>query len=157
MIPMSSLSYEFAKYPSPKGIILRPMIPVRLRYKGYQPLDTLMLVDSGADFSMISREFADNLGINTTECSPIQTSTASGRMIAVETEIRIRFGQRREIYDYEIPVQIPLRKGFPELPLLGRYPLFRDFDVNFRMGYCQSRGKFVIKRVTRRRPDSDYR
>lgn len=47
------LRYPFTRFDTPGGAVLRPLLPVRLRY-GDRTLPTELLVDSGADGSMIS-------------------------------------------------------------------------------------------------------
>jgi len=70
--------------------------------------------------------------------------------------VHITFGQRSEIYEMVLPVQIPLRRGFPSMPLIDREPFFHEFDIDFRMGYTETKGKFVIRKVKRRRPTGRY-
>jgi len=58
-----TLSYKFVEVDTPKGRLLRPYMPVTLRFEGYEPLDTVMMIDSGADFSMIEGALAEELRI----------------------------------------------------------------------------------------------
>ncbi len=153
---MPSLSYKFTSSVLEDGTtILRPLVPVNLQFGNGRKLNTLMLVDSGADYSMIDRELAQQLGVD-----PIRMGKTSGSSGEADVEIsklhaELVYGNRT--FPFEMPVQVPLEKGFPVIPLLGREPFFWLFDVNFRMGYTETKGKFVIIPVRKRRRARDYR
>ncbi len=152
----ASLSYKFVDFDTPKGVIQRPLIPVTVEYPGHGSLDTGMIVDSGADFLMIDREFATGLGIPVENLPRSKTTGATGSGQVAEAEVIVTIGQRDDIFEITMPIQIPLRFGYPRIPLLGREPPFDVFDVSFRMAYAKTKGKFVLSEVTRRRKDEDY-
>ncbi len=54
----SAFSYRFTRFDSPRGPILRPLLPVRLSYAGGSCVETHVLVDSGADYSMLPNDLA---------------------------------------------------------------------------------------------------
>lgn len=142
--------------PTPKGLIPVPLIPVKIQYKNSKPVDTLLLLDSGADFSMIPRNFAEGLGIDCERLPVTSTSGVGGECKVGETAVYISFGQRGENYEFKIPVQIPLDPKIQIVPLLGRIPLFYEFDISFRMGYCEDKGKFTLKKVIKRHDGKKY-
>jgi len=124
-----------------------------MQYRDKDPVDTMMIVDSGADFSMISREFAEaSLGIDVDALPTSTTSGIGGSAKVAETKVLVKFGDEGRNYDLEMLVQIPFGQDSPILNLLGRIPAFREFDISFRMGYCDTTGKFVLKRVEKRHP-----
>lgn len=88
-------------------------------FSGHKPIDTHLLLDSRADFSMIPKDLTEGLGINIATCPKISTSGIGGEINVAENLIWIKFGQRNEIYELEIPIQIPLKEGVG-MPLLGR-------------------------------------
>jgi len=152
----ASLSYGFVEFTTPKGLLQRPLIPVTIEYPGHGSLDTSMIVDSGADLSMIEREFAAGLGIQVENLPRSKTDGAIGSGQVAEAEVMITISQREHVFEITMPIQIPLRYGYPRIPLLGREPIFKIFDVSFRMAYAETKGKFVLSEVTRRRKDEDY-
>jgi hypothetical protein len=151
-----TLSYIFWAIKTPKGGVLRPLMPVRLQYKTNKPIDILMLLDSGADFSMLPRSVGEGLGVPCDVLPTTVTTGVSGECSVGETTIYITFGQRGEIYEYDMPVQIQLDEKVNFQPVLGRVPLFYDFDIAFRMGYCEGKGKFTLSKIKRRREPSKY-
>lgn len=150
-----TLSYFFTGVQTPLGLIMRPMMPVTFWHSTGERIDTLILIDSGADLSMIPKRIAQSLGIDFESCPKGVTGGVGGKTNVVMSAISIRFGHGKETYELEIPVQIPIKKEIP-YPLLGREPFFRFFDVSFRMGFCEDKGKFVIKEVTKVHPSGDY-
>jgi hypothetical protein len=150
-----TLSYFFTRIETPLGVILRPLMPVTLKHSTSDSLDTLMLIDSGADLSMIPKSMAQSIGIDLSSCPTGVTGGVGGATDVVMSEATLSFGQRKEVHEVDIPVQIPTKTDIPS-PLLGREPFFRFFDVSFRMGFCEDKGKFVIKEVTKVHRSSDY-
>jgi len=150
------VTYDFSGVPTPEGIILRPYLPVSLRYKENDEIDTYMLVDSGADYSMIERAMAEVLNIPVDSLStlenPISGVTGTAQVVQAKIEVSFGYGPDSFVID-DMPIQIPLKRGIPPVGLLGRIPLFYDFDITFRMGYTKDQGRFSLKEVTRRRSD----
>jgi hypothetical protein len=107
-----NLSYNYTRY-IVKGVeILRPIIPVELQYKNNEPIIYTMLLDSGADFSLLSKDVGDSLGIDTDRESDDDVYGVTGHTPIIEEKIKIRFGigNRYEFKD-EILVQITKKKG----------------------------------------------
>lgn len=52
-------------------------------------------------------------------------------------------------YEYrkEIPIQVTQIRGYPFIPALGRDPLFKKFDIHFRMGLPPKERKFVLSKL----------
>ena len=152
-----ALSYRFSRSKSPRGPILRPLLPVQLVYKADRPIQTVMLIDSGADFSLLPRSLAKALEIPLSTLSMDSSVGISGEPIDVAwANVRMTFGQRNATFEIDLPIQVVQEGDGPVVPLLGRHPFFRDFDISFRMGFAETKGKFVISPVTRRRKDKDY-
>ena len=155
---VSSLSYKFEEFQTPVGLVQRPFLPVRIQYRNKPPVDTKMLVDSGADVSVILREFAeDALEIDVERLPRSRTSGVGGETEVGLAETYIRLGYGKIFHELKIPVQIPLSYESIKYNLLGRHPFFYEFDVSFRMGYSMDLGKFVLKKVEKRRPSNRYK
>lgn len=144
-----NLSYFWTLVKTPKGNLLRPMIPVTCSYK--EELETPFILDSGADFSMMSKEMAETIGIPVDDFKPTPNLVGGvgGETEVIEINILVKFGQRNNIYSEKIPFQIPIREGKLKIPILGREPIFRAFDIGFRMSFDDYLGKFTLKKIER--------
>lgn len=144
-----NLSYAFTPYDINGKTVIRPMLPVTLKGNSTE-FPTALLVDSGADFSMIRREIVeDAFGIDISKLK----GTSKSQGIAGETievafvTLTMVFGYGRLYFREDIPFQVPLNPDKnPPLSLIGRDPFFYRYRVDFRMGYTDdsSLGKFVI-------------
>ena len=129
------------------------------------PFPSEILIDSGADYSILRYDIAkDALGIPV-ETLPKTSSPATGisgkRLQTVETNIglTIPYGAR-SIENLHFPVKIILDKNSqPQISLLGRVPFFHDFRIDFRMGYTddKSLGKFVLYHEDKKRKAVNYK
>jgi len=142
------LSYNFTEYTVKKTHVLRPIIPVELQYKDNDPIEFTMLLDSGADFSLISQDVAASLGIHTQRepDDTIQGVTGDTSTFTERIKIRIGMGAKNE-YQKELPIQVTQIRGYPFIPAIGRDPLFKEFDIHFRMGLPPKERKFVLSKL----------
>jgi hypothetical protein len=142
------LSYDFTVYKVKHTEVLRPIIPVELQYKDNDPIEFTMLIDSGADFSLISQDVAASLGISTKRDPDDTIQGVTGDTSTLTEQIMIRFGMGHK-YEFkkEIPIQITKIRGYPFIPALGRDPLFKEFDIHFRMGLPTKERKFVLSKL----------
>ncbi len=132
------LSYSYF----PSKPLQRPIIPVRLR-NNKKLLDVGMLLDSGSDFSMIPVSISEALEINIDRLKKTKTIGIGGIPIEVKmSELELILKRGREEYELSMPVQINLNPDV--IPLLGRTPLFDEFDVTFR----QWKNQINLKKMT---------
>ena len=72
----------------------------------------------------------------------------TGPTPVIEEKIKIRFCMsNRYEFEAEIPVQITKKKGQSAIPALGLKPIFRAFDVHFRMILADDKKKFVLSKL----------
>ncbi len=119
-------------------------------------LETPILIDSGADVSMIQHELAEKLGLEmgaTESTHGISGETAVYRSFV---DARIRHGSTL-LEQLRLPIHVPTESGKLTLPLLGRESFFYEYDISFRMGYTPTKGKFVLTPVERRRDADRYK
>jgi hypothetical protein len=141
--------------------VLRPYLTVTLR-NGEKEFSTLALVDTGADFNMLPREVAEVLGVDVERLSgpalPFSGATAGGK--AKPCTLKVEVVGRGESLGFENPFLIILNpaEGKARDVLIGRHPLFHDFDFGFRMGFTDDPeiGKFTMNKVTKRRDASRF-
>lgn len=137
------------------------MLPVILK-KDDVEFPTMLLVDSGADYSMLTKDIVrDALGIDLSALKKEgKTSGIAGETEIAWITIKIGFGQRNIYFEEEIPFQVPLDEGKdPPVPLLGRDPFFYRYRIDYRMGFTadSSLGKFVIYPEKQKRSPTRYK
>ena len=136
-------------------------MPTIIKFKN-RIFKTHLLVDSGADYSMLRKEVAEFLGVDWKNLKRTGlTSGIGGKPIStsyVVCEIEITYRNRK--INEDIPFQIILdKKSDPEINILGRIPFFYDYRVDFRMGYTDSKtlGKFVIYKEEKKRKATKFK
>jgi len=148
MVYKYNLSYNFTVYHFKGMEILRPIIPVILQYEDNEPLALTMLLDSGADVTLVSKDVGESLGIDTDRDADDDVYGIDGYTSVIEERVKIRIGMgTRNEFEAEIPLQITKKKGRPAIPALGREPIFREFDIHFRMGLPEGKRKFVLSKL----------
>jgi predicted aspartyl protease len=109
--------------------IMRPKIPVKFSKNG-KSINVIGLLDSGSDFIVIPKELAEYLelkyGTKTEECEGIGGSVCLKYSHA-------NFSVNGHIF-HNIPVHVlPEGSDLPGGIIIGREPLFREFDVEFSL------------------------
>jgi hypothetical protein len=106
-----------------------PIVPVRFKYKQKKTPVIEALLDSGGDFIVIPMPIAKYLEMDLDQSSDVDT--AGGTTCMYRTEVDMIIGKKdcctsyfnREIHvssQHDIPI------------LLGRNPLFEDYEITFR-------------------------
>ena len=121
------ITFPFKKRQSKRlGEVLKPLIPVRL--VGPESSETvLMLLDSGADLSLIPYSVGEAIGLepDMSRRSEIQ-GVGEGSVPYILSRVQISIGA----------TEVPVRIGWTlieEVPLLlGRLDVFRHFAIEFR-------------------------
>lgn len=106
----------------------RPLIPVKFIYKDNSTLPILCLVDSGADYSYLTTEIADLLGIDLKTIKPeASRGINDSPFLCYPSEIDIEVGGHR----LNIPVHFSsqLSKEFP--CILGQEHFFSKARIVF--------------------------
>lgn len=108
------------------GMIWRPFVGVSLLSKArkeWWPVE--MLVDSGADYTMLPRRYADNLEIDlNVECSSITTSGIGGaETVYIYKGLEIKIGN----WQKKVPVGFLERDDVPAL--LGRLDCLEVLEI----------------------------
>ncbi len=134
-----TLSFKYKTVKRPDGSEIKtPSIPITLF--GSEVIDTLGLIDSGADISAISKDMAETL------CLDMNAKITSafgigGKVDSIETTMTIEIRKGHEQYRFVIPVKVILDHF--EFPLLlGRSGFFDQFKITF----SQKEGKVTLKK-----------
>mgnify|MGYP001129421421 CR=1 FL=1 len=123
------VKFPFKKEKSPVlGIISRPIAKVHFwSKKGRYWLEVSMIIDSGADYTLLPRYYADDLKINLQKDCKVFTTIGIGGQEKVYflPSIKIKLGKWKR----KIPVGFLDRDQVP--PLLGRHKFMEKFNTLF--------------------------
>lgn len=111
------------------GEIQRPFVEVLFFAKGREVwLPVAMLVDSGADYTMLPSSYAELLSIDCNrDCTPIITSGIGGsETVYIYRSQKIKINK----WEYAIPIGFLERDSIP--PLLGRLHCLEVLEVIFK-------------------------
>lgn len=121
-----------------------------------------MMVDTGADLSMIRKEMLEHLGVDIKNCAPAgTTSCADGKISPVSSiDLEVEISGGRYTWNETIPFLLFKDEGKdPDPPLIGRHPFFNRFRIDFRMGYTNDPklGKFTVYKEESKRDAYRYK
>lgn len=118
--------FKFAKETSSSlGIVYRPIAKVGLKDANGDLFELSMLVDSGADITILSRRIGDIMGIDVETGEEKIFRGIVGEMIAYVHKIPLFINGK------EIETRVAF--ALSEVPnLIGRLDIFKNFEINFR-------------------------
>jgi predicted aspartyl protease len=118
--------FKFAKENSSSlGIVYRPIAKVGLRDAGGDLFELSVLVDSGADITILSKRIGDIMGVNVEQGEAKVFRGIVGEIIAYVHKIPLSINGK------EIETRVAF--ALSEVPnLLGRLDIFKNFEISFR-------------------------
>jgi hypothetical protein len=120
-----------------------PSIPVTLIGDSMK-IDSVCLVDSGADISAMPKDVAELLGLDLNG-TVVQAFGIGGKVDAVESKLNLIVEKGHEHYPLEVPVKVIMEEyDFPIL--LGREKFFDEFIISFD----QKKEKITLKKNSER-------
>ncbi|MFC1691599.1 retropepsin-like aspartic protease [Nanoarchaeota archaeon] len=134
-----TIIFNYKTVKRPDGTKVKtPSIPILLSEK--EKIETVALLDSGADISAVPKDIAEILGLDLRK-KHTPAFGIGGRTDAVDTTMKITISKGHEIYNFRIPVKVIL--GNYDFPvLLGRAGFFDKFVISFN----QIQEKVSLKR-----------
>lgn len=127
-----AVSFEFERSSSPiLGVVRRPIAQVycysAAKHRWYE---VWMIVDTGADYTLLPRYMMERLGVNLKDCRVFQTFGIGGKERAFFlNKLQVKLGEWKR----DIPVGFLDRDDVP--PLLGRHRFFETFLTTFSPTY----------------------
>ncbi|MFZ5366463.1 MAG: retropepsin-like aspartic protease [Patescibacteria group bacterium] len=122
------VSFPYEERPSSLfGKVKRPVAKLKFwskKFKRY--LEYVLLVDTGADYTLFPKHIAFELGIDLQKnCKPFSTSGVGGKekVYFAKQKLKMKIGSLEK----EIPVGFLDKEDIP--PLLGRESCLNDFDL----------------------------
>ena len=106
-----------------------PVIPVKFYYKNKETPVIDALLDSGGDFIVIPMPIARYLGLRLKKAGSVDT--AGGTTLLFKATLSMILGKKEETAAYNnIQIHVSARNDIPVL--LGRHPIFEDFEITFK-------------------------
>ena len=106
-----------------------PIIPVKFYYDGKETPFIDALLDSGGDFIVIPMPIAHYLGLNLKKAGDVDT--AGGTATLYKAILNMVMGGKNNYVEYNnIQIHVSGRNDIPVL--IGRHPIFEDYEIIFR-------------------------
>ena len=118
--------FKFARENSSSlGFVYRPIAKVGLKDANGDMFELSMLVDSGADISILSKRIGDIMGVDVEQGEAKVFRGIAGEMMAYVHKIPLSIDGKE--------VETRVAFALSEVPnLLGRLDIFKNFEISFR-------------------------
>ena len=106
-----------------------PILPVKFYYKKKKTPLIDALLDSGGDFIVIPLPIATYLGLKLKKAGSVDT--AGGTTDLYKAKLNMTIVKRNKSFTYKnILIHVSARNDIPVL--IGRHPIFEDYEITFR-------------------------
>ena len=106
-----------------------PVVPVKFFYKTKETPFIDALLDSGGDFIVIPMPIARYLGLRLKKAGEVDT--AGGTTSLFKATLSMIMGKKEKTSVYKnIQIHVSGRNDIPVL--LGRHPIFEDYEITFK-------------------------
>jgi hypothetical protein len=106
-----------------------PVVPVKFHFKDKETPFIDALLDSGGDFIVIPMPISNYLGLKLKKAGDVDT--AGGTTTLYKATLNMMLGTKEKNVIYEnILIHVSARNDIPVL--LGRYPIFEDYEITFK-------------------------
>ena len=117
-----------------------PIVPVKFYYKGKKTPLIDALLDSGGDFIVIPLPIARFLDLKLKKAGSVDT--AGGEACLYKTTLNMIIGKKNKTSTYNnIQIHVSARNDIPVL--LGRHPIFEDYEITFK----KQKNKLILNPV----------
>lgn len=116
------------------GKIYRPVAQVFFFSKNNQWIESWMIIDTGADYSLLPKYMAEKLGVNLKkDCQMFNTRGVGGEeKVYLKKNLKVKIGN----WERAVPVGFLDKDNIP--PLLGRQGFLETFEVLFSSNHTVS-------------------
>jgi predicted aspartyl protease len=117
-----------------------PIIPIKFIYKKKETPVIDALLDSGGDFIVIPMPIASYLGLKLKKAGSVDT--AGGTTLLYKANLNMIMGKKdkKAIYN-NIEIHVSVRNDIPVL--IGRYPIFEDYEITF----IKQKNQLILKSI----------
>lgn len=116
----SRLIFDYYRY---------PIVPVKFYYKDKKTPIIDALLDSGGDFIVIPLPIARYLGLKLKKAGSVDTAGGTASLFKAKLSMIIDKKDRTVTYT-NIQIHVSARDDIPVL--LGRHPIFEDYEIIFK-------------------------
>jgi len=137
-----AITYRYKRIERPgNSYVYTPSIPVTLT-NGVEAIDTIALLDSGADHCVLPIGLAELLDLDLS-ATPLETGGIGGSVQSIPTEMTVIVRNSHERYSIRTPVWAIIGGHDEVPPILGREGFFEHFEITFK----QIQKKIILKKV----------
>ena len=116
----NTLKFEYCQY---------PIVPVKFSFNNRKTPIIEALLDSGGDFIVIPSPIAKFLDLKLKKAGSVDT--AGGKTSLYKAKLDMIMGEKNNSEKYDdIEIHVSGRNDIPVL--LGRYPIFEDYEITFK-------------------------
>ena len=117
-----------------------PVVPVKFYNEEKETPFIDALLDSGGDFIVIPMPISNYLGLKLKKAGDVDT--AGGTTLLFKATLSMIIGKREETVTYNnIQIHVSARNDIPVL--LGRHPIFEDYEITFK----KQKNKLMLKSI----------
>jgi hypothetical protein len=117
-----------------------PVVPVKFYYKDKETPFIDALLDSGGDFIVIPMPISNYLGLKLKRAGDVDT--AGGTTSLFKTTLNMMMGTKEKNVIYNnIQIHVSGRNDIPVL--LGRQPIFEDYEITFN----HKKNQLILKTI----------
>jgi hypothetical protein len=118
-----------------------PIVPVKFCYKERETPYIDALLDSGGDFIVIPMPIAHYLDLKLKKAGDVDT--AGGITSLYKADLNMSMGGKNDCAEYKrIQIHVSGRNDIPVL--IGRHPIFEDYEIIFR----KKKNQLILKSAT---------
>jgi len=136
----TSFIFDYCKY---------PIIPVKFHYKDKKTPIIEALLDSGGDFIVIPMPIAQYLELELEEAGDVDTAGGTASLFKSTLNMSIEKDEMINLYENN-QIHVSARNDIPVL--LGRSPIFEDYEITFK----KQKNQLILKYTNGNNDSQDH-
>lgn len=130
-MPEPILIFDYYRY---------PIIPIKFIYKEKETPVIDALLDSGGDFIVIPMPIASYLGLKLKKAGSVDTAGGTTSLFKANLDMIMGKKDKKVTYD-NIQIHVSIRNDIPVL--IGRHPVFEDYEITF----IKQKNQLILKPI----------